>query len=375
MESPFVDSIEQMKSGSSSKNTEKKYVLNAEKAIDSITDPAAKAIVMEQIVKAVQSTDLQGIRLVSLYDQVGELANTQTIFRNIAERNGFYRSTDYQIRWSEQYAGAGGVEFFSLNANVNPAEAQMNRGQRTNTMGAYGWTLNLPFIVSELAGQSPVQPQDVKMQEVKMGLGRMRRFSNKKLVSNVEATNEVGGNAQWGGFINRSTSYNLALAPGSDLTNAIIQGRIDAIANAASNNGLGYTRPLCALTTAAQLQQIRAIMIARFPGENSQTYMATQDQLEAAGLKGLVQPAMTRVFQPDPGLPVIFIVEPQLPDGTTIFFDPTQLQIAKFQMSGVLGPWVIERFTSTLNRLFVIFDMESLVDLLVPSRSVISGLN
>lgn len=376
MESPFVDSIEQMKAASGgSQVTQKKYILNAQEALDSIVDPQAKSVAYDYVTKAVQSTDLQGIRLVSLYDQVAQLVNTQTVFRSIAEKNGVYRSTDYQIKWTEEYAGAGAIGFFNLNSNTNPAEDQMNRGVRTNTMGAYGWTLNLPFIVTELAGQSPVAPQDIKMREVKMGLARMARFSNANLLSGTENTNELVGNARWGGFIDRSTSYNLALAPGSDLTDAIIQGRVDAIANAASNNGLGYNRPLVALTTSAQIAKIRSLMIARFPGENSQAFYATQDMLESLGLKGLVLPEQTRVYQPDPGLPVVFILEPQLPAGTTIFFDPMQLQIAKFQMMGQLGPFVVERYTSTLNRLYVCWDFESLVDPLVPSRAVVTGLN
>lgn len=376
MEGSFVDSIEQFKAQNPTAGaSEKKYVVNAEQALAGITDPQAKAVATEFIVKAVQSTDLQGIRLVSLYDTVAMLDNQQTVFRSIVEKNGVYRSTDYQIRWPEEYAGAGAVGFFNLNNNTNPAEDQMNRGVRTNTMGAYGWTLNLPFIVTELAGQSPVAPQDVKMREVRMGIDRMRRFSNSNLLSGAEVTSEIVGNARWGGFIDRSTSYNVALAPGSDLTDSIIQGRVDAIANAASNNGLGYQRPLIALTSSAQIAKIRALMIARFPGENSQAFYATQDMLEALGLKGLVLPAQTRVYQPDPGLPVIFIHEPQLPAGTTIFFDPTQLQIAKFMMNGTLGPWVVERYTSTLNRLYIVFDFESLVDPLVPSRAVVTGLN
>lgn len=377
MESSFVDSIEQMKSAGKA-DSQKKFVLNAEEALASIVDPKAKQVVTDYVIKAVQSTDLQGIRLVSLYDQVGELVNEQTIFRSIVEKNGVWRTTDYQIKWQEQYAGAGAVQFFNLNNNTNPAEDQMNRGVRTNTCGAYGWTLNIPFIVSELAGQSPVMPQDVKMQEVKMGLARMRRFSNQNLLAGNEVVNETVGNARWGGFITRSTAFNVALAPGSNLTDAVIQGRVDAVANANSNNGLGYTRPLVALCTGAQLAIIRALMIARFPGENSQAFYATQDMLEALGLKGLVQPAMTRVYQPDPGLPVIFIHEPQLDSaapGTCIFFDPTQLQIAKFHMMGVPGPFVVERFTPTLNRLYVVFDFESLVDMLVNSRAVVTGLN
>ena len=370
--SPFVDAIESFKSHQDA--TQSKPVLNAQEAINSITDPIMKNLVTSQVTKAIQSTDLQGIRLVSLYDQVGMLVNEQTVFRSIAEKNGIFKSTDFQIRWPEEYAGAGNVAFFNLNTMTNPTEDQMNRGVRTNTMGAYGWTLNIPFIVDALAGQSPVTPQDIKMREVRMGIARMRRFSNAKLLANKEITAETGAIPQWGGLVTRSTSYNVATT--GDVTDALIQGRVDAIANATSNNGLGYQKPLLALCgSSAQMSILRYLMINRFPGENSQSYMATQEQLEALGLKGVVVPAQTRVYQPDPGLPIVFIHEPQLDANTILFFDPSQVQIAKFALMGSLGPFIVERYTSTLNRLYVCLDFESLVDLLVPSRALITGIN
>ena len=357
-----------------------KLVCSAEEALRSIgSDEGSqklKEVVRMNIIKAVQSTDLAGIRIVSLYDQIGQLVNSMTVFRNICKKNGTVRSTDFQVKWNEEYAGAGNVGFFNLNANVNPSDDQMNRGVRTNTHGAYGWTLNLPFIVTELAGQSPVMPQDIKLREVRMGLARMERFANRAMLSNTEVTAELNATPQWGGFINRSTAYNTTLPAGSDLTSPLIQNKVDAIANAPSNNGLGYQRPTIALTTSAQIAKIRDIMIARFGGENSQSYMATQADLEAAGISGAFVPALARVFQPDPGLPVIFVYESDLPTGGyCVFFDPTQVAISEFQMFGVPGPFVVERFTSTLNRLYVVFNMESLLDQLVPSRALYLGLN
>jgi hypothetical protein len=355
--------------------------MSAEEAIETSFghDPDAsrlKDVVKATIQKAVQSTDLAGIRIVSLYDQVGVLANAMTVFRNILRKNGTNRSTDFQVRWNEEYAGAGNVDFFNLNSNVNPNNDQMNRGVRTNTHGAYGWTLDLPFIVTELAGQSPIMPQDIKLREVKMGLVRMERFANRKMLSNTEITAEVNATPQWGGFINRSTAYATGLAQGSDLTSPLIQAKVDALANAASNNGLGYQRPLIALTTSAQIAKIRDLMIARFPGENSQAYMATQADLEAAGVTGCFVPAMARVFQPDPGLPVIFVHEPDLPSGGyCLFFDPSQPCVSEFSMFGVPGPFCVERYTPTLNRLFCCFNMESVIDPLVVSRGSYSGVN
>lgn len=345
-------------------------------AIKSITDSRMQMLVRDVVAKAVESYDLTGIRFVSMQDQVAELANDETVFRNIVEANGVVRSTDFQIRWRENYANANAtVEFFNLNSGL-PSEAEMARAVRGNTMGAYGNQLNIPFITSELASQSPIASTDERLEQLRMQLIRMRRFSNQKLLSNSEVVSEVVGDTpQWGGFLTRSTSNATVLGAPTDLTNALIQAQVNAIANASSVQGMGYHIPLVCLTTAAQIAVIRDLMIDRFPGEQSNNYLDYQAQLERIlpGVK--LAPDMFKMYQPDPGRGVAFINEPQLASGTALFFDPKQPRIAKFQMMGQMGPWVLERPVPQLTTLLAVFDFESIIDPLVVSRASYQGLN
>lgn len=346
------------------------------KALQSITDPQMRDEVQTFVTKAVNSYDLTGIRFVSYYDQTAELANGETIFQDMLEANGIVRSTDFQIRWRENYANAlATVAFFNLNAGL-PAEAAMARAVRGNTMGAFGNQLNIRFITSELASQSSIAPTDERAEQLKMQFVRMRRFSNQKLISNTEAISEmVGDTPQWGGMLTRSVDNRTVLGAASDLTAALIQSQVAAIANATSVQGLGYHVPLICLTTAAQIAVIRSLMIARFPGENSLAYREYQAQLEAI-VPGVKIPAdMVRFYQPDPGRSIAFVHEPQLDSGNALFFVPGLPKLAKFQMMNSLGPWVLERPTPELTSLLVAFDFQSLIDPLTASRASYSGLN
>lgn len=378
MEPTLLDAIDNQKSASNHNRivtpTAKK-VFNAQEAVDSIGCPMLKAMALGYITKSINSTDLTGIRLVSFVDQIATLANMDTPFLNIIEQNGRERATDYQIRWTEEYVGNDLVVFFNLNG-ANPAEAQMTHGVRTNTCGSFGNTIDIRFITSELASQSPINPHDERIKQMNMRLVAMRRFLDQYLLSNVEVTAETTAfTPKWGGFINRSTLY--GITPTGNLTDALIQGRIDAIANNASNNGMGYQVPLVCLTTGAQITAVRQIMISRYGGETSVAFMQTQESLSTL-LPGVKLPPFQYViYQPlGSGRPVVFIQEDLLPSGGyAVWFDPSLPKVADFYMQGVPGPWAVERYTQELTRLYVLFDFKSLVDPLIPSRSVASGLN
>lgn len=346
------------------------------KAIQSISDPQMRAEVEAFSVKAVNSYDLTGSRFVSYYDQTAELVNEETIFSSMVEANGIVRSTDFQIRWRELYANAlANVQFFNLNAGL-PAEAAMARAVRGNTMGAYGNQLNIRWITEELAAQSPINSTDERATQLRMQFARMRRFRNQKFLSNTEAISEmVGDTPQWGGFVTRSDLNRTALAAGTDLTAALIQSQVAAIANATSVQGLGYHVPLVALTTANQIANIRSLMIARFPGENSNSYIDTQARLEAIAPGSNIPADMVRAYQPDPGRAILFVHEPQLDSGVTIWFVPGLPRIAKFQMMNSFGPWAIERPTPELTLLLAAFDFESLIDPIRESRAVYTNVN
>lgn len=350
-------------------------------AIQSISDTSMRAMVEDTVMKSVDSYDLTGVRFVSYFDQVAELANTQTIFSDIVEgMGGIARSTDFQIRWRELYANSGAtVQFFNLNAGL-PAEAQMTRAVRGNTMGAYGNQLNIRFITEELAAQSVIANgmiTDERANQLRMQFVRMKRFRNQKFLVNSEVKSEIiGDTPQWRGFLTDSTQNATVLGPAADLTAALIDTQVRAIANASSVEGLGYDVPLVALTTAAQIAKVRDLMIARFTNAESSTdYLANQERLKRM-LPGVnLNPDMAVFYKTDPGTVVAFIHEPQLTAGTTLFFDPRQPVICKFQMMGQYGPWVLTRPTPELTTLMVAFDFESIAAPLKASRASYTGLN
>jgi len=324
--------------------------------------------------KELRSPDLSSIRLISLEKQATELANKQTVFLNICESNGIERVTDFQHRFRERNIGSDAAEFFNPNGDF-AAEAESNRPTRDNTLGFLGNQLNIRLIAEELASQSPIARTNLVQEEVEHELIRIRRKMNSALISNTEIKAENAANIpQWGGFITRSTLYNLATS--GDLTNALIQGRVDAIANNADAQGLTYDAPIMALCHPGQLSKIEDLMIARYP--NAQHSIA-QEQLNAmlmAGLPNLgIAPQQMAVYKPRPGRPVLFIGESQLPSGYCVFFVPNLPKLGKFQMMGSFGPFVLERPTADLKRIIYCFDAATLVDPLVESRAVLSGLN
>lgn len=320
------------------------------------------------LIKQVGSQDISPIRLISMAQETGLLRNQQTIFRNICESNPLERSTDFQIRIRERKVATSGVSGFPLDGTL-PAVNQSSYFARTNTMQPYGNTINITFFATELAGQSPVDPTDLRAQQVEDEIVVMRRYSNSILLAQTEITDEGAANGpQMGGFVTRSTSYNTNL--GGNQTNTSMQAQVDSIANVTSNRGLGYGVQLIQLTTAAQMANIRGLMIARYPGENSDAYLTTTMAMRQKFAGVAIPEAMWMVYAPNPGLPVLAIYEPQLPSGYTITFDPTKPRISKMQMLGQLGPFVVERPTSNLVNLLAVFDVESLVDPLVESRSV-----
>jgi len=327
--------------------------------------------------KALTSPDVAQLRLVSWSDRQSLLRNEQTIFLNMLEANATQRVTDYQIRIRERKIGSDQAFFFNMDGSL-PAGAQSNRPFRYNTLGAFGNLLDIKFMPQELSAQSPIDGTDLLAQEVDDEVVRLRRFANAKLLKNTEQNNESSVSAavnipQWGGFIDRSTLYNVSTS--GDLTNPLIQGRVDAIANISDPQGVGYSVPLVCLVDSSQISKVRDLMIARYPGENSEAYFATLKMLTQRLADVDIPMDQMSVYKPDPGRPIVFINEGQLPSGTALFFDPTRPQLARFQMMGQYGPWVLERPTQNLTTLLLVWDAISLVDPLIETRSIITGLN
>lgn len=370
-----MDLIEQVKAkraGKAVSTAPKAQRVNALKAIEDIKDHQAREMMHNLIMKEVQSPDIAQLRLVSLAPRASELRNEMTILLNIAEANPVVRLTDFQVRFREIRVGTDTSPFFNPNGTL-PAEATSLRPMRTNTLGFIGNQLKIRFIAQELGNQSPVESVDVRAEEIDFEITRIRRGMNSALISNVEQTSEAAANIpQPGGFLTRSTLYNLN-AGGVDITNALLQGRLDAIANVTSPEGYGYESMVALTGSNGQIAKVRDLMIARYPGENSSAYQQTSSAMRLAAVNVPVEQMVG--YRPLPGKDLLVGYEPQMASGTMLFFDPIQLQLGKFQMMNSLGPWVLERPTSDLLYLLLCFDSFSVVDRLIPSRAVLTGLN
>lgn len=358
--------------------------INLEKAIwddkpdadGNVNSAATKQLLYNVLTKDLKSPDLQSLRLISLADKMAELRNGQTVGLNIIESNPVQRVTDFQVRFRERRLGFQTTQWVNLNVDTFAAEAQSNYPARTNTLGFLGNQLNIRLIGQELAAQSPIQPVDIVQQEIEFEVTRIRRDVAKYVLYNGEVAAEVAGTPpQPGGLINRSTVYNVTLSTASDLTNALIQSAVDSIANAASPEGLGYNVELVCLTTSTQLAKIRDLMISRYPGTNANTYLDEQSMLRSRFSEVGIAPNQMKSYQPDPGLPILFIFDPLLPANTIMFFEPNQPQLGKFQINGQYGPWAIERPTAALTTLLYVFDGFTLIDNLRESRYILNNVN
>jgi len=376
----IVDYTKNRKAGRPTELSAKHERINARKAIDSIQDRTARETFENLLMsnKEVQSPDLAQLRLVSLAPRAAELRNRTTIFLNMLEGNPIVRLTDFQVRFRERRLGNDLAVLFNPNAGL-PGEATAVRPMRTNTLGFVGNTLKIRFIAQELGNQSPVEPTDVRAEEIDFEITRIRRLMNSVLLNNTEVTSEAAGAVpQPGGFLTRSTLYNVAVGPNVDITEPMIQQQVNNIANITQPEGYGYSPLVCMLGGPSQLSKIRNLMITRYPGENSSAYLATSQAMMQRLADVDVPSELMMPFLPNPGFPVLFVYEPQLQvsnPGTAVFFDPVQPQLGKFQMMNQFGPWVLERPTSDILYLLLVFDSFTLIDNLVESRAITSGLN
>lgn len=371
-----MDLLDQLKSKKAGQAPAQKRVHKREsflKVLDEIKDFQVRTALENIAKKELQSPDLASLRLVSLASRAAELRNEMTIFLNILESNAYERVTDFQVRFRERRIGQDAAVMFNPNGSL-PAEALMNRPMRTNTLGFIGNTLKIRFIAQELGQQSPVQATDPRAEEIDFELTRIRRGMNSKLLSNTEVTAENAGFVpQPGGFITRSTSYGVATS--GDATNTLIQGRVNAIANVSNPEGLGYRSLVAMGGGPTQLQKVRDLMIARYPGENSEAYFASTAEIRRRLANVNVPEDQMVPYLPMPGRPILFVYEPQMDTDKIIFFDPMQPQLGKFQMFGGLGPWILERPTADILYLLLVFDSFTLLDHLIESRAVVSGMN
>jgi hypothetical protein len=323
------------------------------------------------ITKLVRTQDINTLRMASVSDRMIVKRNEQTPFLNFLESQeaGVGTSRDFQYQFDEWDIGTDEAELVDIQASL-PGEAKSSRPRRSNTIGCFGNKLVFSDLVLDMAQQQA--NIDLLAREVDLEVTRIRRKMNAILLSNTEV--KLEGPApipQPGGIITRSTSYALALG-GADLTRTVLQGRIDAIANNAAQNGRGY-RQLIAFCNARQLQVVRDIIINEYNGIFPTDRLAFEAALMQR-MRDFRVPVQT-LFDALPGMPVPFVLESQLPANTVLLCEADLPRLVKLNMGGVPGPYVVTRPTENLQRLEVVIDFATLEDPVVESRSVITGVN
>lgn len=322
--------------------------------------------------KIVKTPDIGTLRMASISDRMAMKRNEETPFLNFLESQdaGIGVARDYQYQFDEWNLGLDAAEIFDVQEDL-PGEAKSTRPRRSNTVTAIGNTLLFSELVLDMVAQQA--NIDLLAREIDNEVVRIRRKMNSVLLSNTEVKLESAPSPnfpQLGGFITRSTEYGVDLS-GGDFTRTALQGRVDAIANYGSAEGLGYNRPLMCFTNAHQLQVVRDIIISEYNGIYPTDRMAFEDSLRRR-LRDYRVPVQV-VFESLPGPVIPFVLDPMLPANTSVLFVADLPRLVKMYLGGVAGPYVLTRPTTKLQRLDVAFDLVSLEDPLTASRSVISN--
>lgn len=319
------------------------------------------------LTKLTRSEDLSTWRMASMLELVEGARNEETPTLNMIESNprGVVRVDDIHFTFHEDNIGADVAEEWNIQ-DALPETAKSMRTARKNTITCIG-NVNAVSTLAQSIGLEQANI-DVLAQELKDEIIRIRRRINYNLLNATEVTFETAGSVPtMGGLLSRSTDY-LVNVGGGDLTRSLIQGRVDAIANYTDPQGLGYGTPLLGITNARQLQVLRDIIISEYGGITPTSRVEYEALLKARLEANRVPVQM--VFEPMPGPGAIpFITDGQMAAGTTLILDPNRPQLVKLYLGGVSGPYTLQRPTEKLQSKNVTFDLVSLADYLVISRS------
>ena len=319
------------------------------------------------ITKLVRTQDINTLRIASVSDRMVVKRNEMTPFLNFLEAQdaGVGLSKDFHYQFDEWDIGTTAAEVVDIQSAL-PGEAKSSRPRKSNTITCVGNKLIFADLALDMAQQQ--SNVDLLAREVDLEVTRIRRLMDAMLLSNTEVSLEGPAPIpQLGGMLTRSTDYTLDLL-GGDFTRTVLQGRIDAIANAAAQNGRGYRQLVC-FTNARQLQVVRDIMINEYNGIFPTDRLAFESALMAK-MKDFRIPVQV-MFESLPGLPLPFIYEPLLPANTSIIMEADLPRLVKMNMGGVGGPYVATRPTENFQRVEVVMDFFTLEDPVVESRSKI----
>jgi len=334
---------------------------------DSVTRSKIDRLCKAYAFKDVTSVDMGPVRISSLYPIIAQIINLEFKLLKMLSAKAPYRVTDYQTRIPEENIGNDQVPFFNVDSALPPV-AQSILTERTNTLGAQGQQIQVSFMASELAAQSPYRRDELANQIAK-AMVRINRSMNYQLWNAVESTGEaVGEVPQPGGFFTRSTANGQALG-GSNLTDAFIA---NAVNNMAAYFGYDGLDDIVAFTDQAQISVVRNLMINRYPGNNPMAKLEYDNEL-VAKVKSMGLPAIQMIYEDNNGLVIPFIRDTQMPAGSTLIFKGGLPTLGLFQLQGNFGPFVIERPITNLYKLDVCFQLWTLVDPLQVSRAPMTG--
>lgn len=336
----------------------------------SIPDASKRKMYVENVLtpvitKLVRTQDINTLRMASVSERMVVKRNEMTPYLNYLESQdgGAGLTKDLHYQFDEWDIGTTAATVFDFQSSL-PDEAKSSRGRRSNTVTCLGNKLVFADLALDMASQQ--SNIDLLAKEVDLEITRIRRTMDTMLLSNTEVSLEGPAPIpQLGGMLTRSTSYTLDLG-GGDFTRTVLQGRIDAIANAAAQNGRGYRQLVC-FTNARQLQVVRDIMINEYNGIFPTDRIAFESALMAK-MKEFRIPVQV-MFESLPGLPLPFIYEPLLPANSSIIMEADLARLIKMNLGGVGGPYVATRPTENFQRLEVVLDFFSLEDPVVESRS------
>lgn len=317
--------------------------------------------------KDVTSIDIGPVRVESLYPVIAQIVNTEFKLAKMLLNRPVERVTDYRERIVEENVGDQTLPFFNMDGDLPPVY-QSVLSNRFNTLGAFGQQIKLSFMADALAFQSPYKRNEFEAQ-VSAALNKVNRSLNSYTWANTEQTGEaIGQTPQPGGFYTRSTS-NIVSAGGSNLTDALIAGRVSAMAASFGFDGLTDLVGFC---HDGQLPILRNLMINRYPGTDPMSKLQYDNVLtQKAKAMGLTIDA---IYESDNGKVIPFFRDEQMPANTSMIFRADLPQLGMFELGGNFGPHLIERPIATLYRSYVLFLLFTLLDPLVVSRSVITNL-
>jgi len=330
----------------------------------------AQQVLKERIIphlKAVGTTDIASLRLVSLSDRTVVRRNEETKWLNFLEMRGDMPPIlDYQYRIKERDIITDTAPVVNIDSLTLFPQIQSAYNQRYNTLTTVGNTLRVSFMASNIAEQQ----SDVNILEEQIDdeIIRIRRTFSKIMMSNTEQVSEAPGvTPQMGGFLTRSILGTLN-AGGSNLTNTLIQTAVNSI-----GTQIGFDHQFVLWVTPGQLPVVRDLMINRFPGQNSEAFYATLNRNMREQLDNYRIPTQV-VYEAYPGgsIPVIF--DQQMVANTALLFVGSFPRMARFRMDGQFGPYVLARPEQTLYEVVAVFDICTIDDPLQLSRVQITNL-